>query len=99
MSFHPTTDPFARPGAFGDWRGNACGYQLGYPVRHLLRGFADGLENMADEGFQQLESARLVLRRFRAGDLAAFCGYRSNPDIARYQSWETYTPANAERFY
>jgi aminoglycoside 6'-N-acetyltransferase len=36
-----------------------------------------------------LSSRRLVLRPFRPGDVAAFAAYRSDPDVARFQSWET----------
>jgi RimJ/RimL family protein N-acetyltransferase len=32
---------------------------------------------------------RLVLRRFRAADAATLAAYRSDPAIARYQSWDT----------
>jgi RimJ/RimL family protein N-acetyltransferase len=35
---------------------------------------------------------RLVLRRFRAEDVDAFAAYRSDPDVARYQSWEAPVP-------
>jgi RimJ/RimL family protein N-acetyltransferase len=39
------------------------------------------------------------LRRFEARDLPAFAAYRSDPEIAAFQSWETpYTRADAERF-
>lgn len=31
------------------------------------------------------------------GDAAAICGYRSLPDVARYQSWESFGPDDAER--
>jgi RimJ/RimL family protein N-acetyltransferase len=42
---------------------------------------------------------RLCLRPFRADDLAAFVAYRSVPDVARYQSWDTtFSLADAERF-
>lgn len=30
---------------------------------------------------------RLILRRFQAGDAEAFAAYRSDPAVARYQSW------------
>ena len=35
---------------------------------------------------------RLVLRRFRAEDAEAFAAYRSDPDVARYQSWDAPIP-------
>jgi len=35
-----------------------------------------------------LESERLILRPFQEADIAPFAAYRSDPDIARYQSWE-----------
>jgi len=34
-----------------------------------------------------LETPRLVLRRFRAEDAAPLAAYRSDPSVARYQSW------------
>ena len=30
---------------------------------------------------------RLVLRRFRVSDAETLAAYRSDPDVARYQSW------------
>jgi RimJ/RimL family protein N-acetyltransferase len=54
---------------------------------------------MGDAAFVALTSERLVLRRFRPEDLDAFVAYRSDPGIARYQSWEApYPPAQARRF-
>jgi len=42
---------------------------------------------------------RLSLRPFQVGDLEAFVAYRSDPGIARYQSWDsTYSMADAELF-
>jgi RimJ/RimL family protein N-acetyltransferase len=34
-----------------------------------------------------IETPRLRLRPFRASDVAAFVDYRSDPEIARFQSW------------
>ncbi|GIG60000.1 N-acetyltransferase [Longispora fulva] len=43
-----------------------------------------------------LDTDRLVLRRFRPADAPALAAYRSDPAIARYQSWTTpLTPADA----
>lgn len=33
------------------------------------------------------ETSRLVIRRFRESDLSVFAEYRSDPEVARYQSW------------
>ena len=53
---------------------------------------------MADAGFTALTAPRLVLRRFRQEDLDAFVAYRSDPAIARYQSWEVpYGPGQARQ--
>jgi RimJ/RimL family protein N-acetyltransferase len=42
---------------------------------------------------------RLCLRPFRHADLEAFVAYRSAPEVARYQSWDTtFAMADAERF-
>lgn len=41
---------------------------------------------------------RLVIRRFRAADVPAFAAYRSDPSVARYQSWTAPVPlADARR--
>ena len=46
-----------------------------------------------------LTSSRLILRPFEASDAQPFARYRSDPEVARYQSWDTpYTLAQAERF-
>lgn len=48
--------------------------------------------------FVELRSARLVLRRFTDSDLETFQAYRNDPDISRYQSWETFSLEEALRF-
>src|SRR5262249_52427236 len=56
------------------------------------------MTHMPDEHFTALISDRLVLRRFTLADLTPFVAYRSDPDVARYQSWEaTYSRAEGER--
>ena len=53
----------------------------------------------ADHPFIELRTPRLVLRRFRPADAPAFQVYRSDPDVARYQSWDpTYSLDDAETF-
>lgn len=47
----------------------------------------------------EIATERLVLRPFQVDDVPAFAAYRSDPGVARYQSWDsTYSPADAERF-
>ena len=47
----------------------------------------------------EIVTARLLLRPFRGDDLPAFVAYRSDPEVARYQSWDaSYSIADAERF-
>jgi RimJ/RimL family protein N-acetyltransferase len=47
-----------------------------------------------------IETARLVLRRFRPEDRATFLAYRRHPDVARYQSWDTdYSDDAADSFF
>lgn len=53
---------------------------------------------MADALFERLTSTRLILRRFRAGDLDSFVAYRADPEVARYQSWEHFTAENGRQF-
>jgi RimJ/RimL family protein N-acetyltransferase len=45
--------------------------------------------------FAPVESRRLLLRRFDDRDLAAFLAYVNDPEVARYQSWESYTEQQA----
>jgi RimJ/RimL family protein N-acetyltransferase len=35
-----------------------------------------------------IRSERLLLRRFDAGDVTGLAGYRSDPEVARFQSWD-----------
>jgi RimJ/RimL family protein N-acetyltransferase len=44
-----------------------------------------------------LFSPRLLLRRLRSGDADSLCSYRSLPEVARYQSWESFAPEDAAR--
>jgi RimJ/RimL family protein N-acetyltransferase len=47
----------------------------------------------------EITTKRLLLRPFQVDDLEAFVAYRSDPEIARYQSWDpTYSMADADRF-
>jgi RimJ/RimL family protein N-acetyltransferase len=48
--------------------------------------------------FINLETPRLILRRFRDSDLASFIAYRNDREVARYQSWESISSAEARRF-
>jgi RimJ/RimL family protein N-acetyltransferase len=43
----------------------------------------------------ELRSPRLRLRRLRPGDAQALCAYRALPEVARFQSWESFTPEDA----
>jgi RimJ/RimL family protein N-acetyltransferase len=52
---------------------------------------------MADNAFTELRSPRLILRRLLPDDLAALCAYRSLPEVARYQGWESFGPDEAAR--
>jgi RimJ/RimL family protein N-acetyltransferase len=45
--------------------------------------------------FIPIETDRVRLRRLRSEDLATFLAYRNDPDVARYQSWETTSAAEA----
>jgi RimJ/RimL family protein N-acetyltransferase len=47
----------------------------------------------------EIVTRRLRLRPFAAADLPAFVDYRSHPEVARYQSWNTtYSIADAKSF-
>lgn len=52
-----------------------------------------------DTGFHALRTDRLILRRFSTDDIESFAAYRSDPDVARYQSWDPpFTQAQAQAF-
>jgi len=52
-----------------------------------------------DVAFRERRSDRLVIRRFRAEDAASLSAYRSDPAIARYQSWDIpFSHAQARSF-
>lgn len=54
---------------------------------------------MVDFTFEHLTSARLVLRRFRVGDIETFVRYRADPAIARFQSWQDFSAADGREFF
>ena len=46
----------------------------------------------------EIVTGRLALRLLRTEDVPAFAAYRSHPDVARYQSWDTtFSKADGER--
>lgn len=47
---------------------------------------------MADTKFTELKGERVTLRRFKLADVKPFVAYRSDPDVARYQSWDAPYP-------
>ncbi len=53
---------------------------------------------MPNQKFSELVSDRLTLRRFQVSDVPAFVTYRSDPQVASYQSWDSpYLAADGER--
>lgn len=50
---------------------------------------------MSETAFTHLETERLRLRRFDDSDLAPFLAYLNDPEVARYQTWESYTEQGA----
>lgn len=57
-----------------------------------------GLKN-AYASAMEIQTERLILRRFRPADLEAFVAYRSEAGVARFQSWdESYSRSDAETF-
>lgn len=45
--------------------------------------------------FEELQSERLLLRRFQDSDLKNFLAYSNDPEVARYQLWESFTEKEA----
>lgn len=48
--------------------------------------------------FSCFETERLVVRRFTDADLPMLLAYRNDPEIARYQSWESFSANEAQAF-
>ncbi len=48
--------------------------------------------------FENLETTRLIVRRFQDSDLEPFLAYRSDPEVERYQDWGEFTRDDARRF-
>jgi RimJ/RimL family protein N-acetyltransferase len=48
--------------------------------------------------FTQIQTARLLVRRFQDGDLPYFVEYRNDPEVARYQSWDSIPEPRAQAF-
>jgi len=71
---------------------NECSSCTLTPSRHKLR-------DKTRMDILPLTTERLLLRRFGRHDLAAFAGYRNQPEVARYQSWSSYSAADAEAFF
>lgn len=46
-----------------------------------------------------LTTERLVLRRFAQHDLPTFSDYRNKPEVARYQSWSSFSEEDAAAFF
>jgi RimJ/RimL family protein N-acetyltransferase len=53
---------------------------------------------MSEAAFTRIESERLRLRRFEDSDLAPFMAYRNDPEVARYQSWDSCDEQEARAF-
>jgi RimJ/RimL family protein N-acetyltransferase len=53
---------------------------------------------MSEAAFTRIESERLILRRFKDSDLAPFMAYRNDPEVARYQSWDSLDEREARTF-
>jgi RimJ/RimL family protein N-acetyltransferase len=45
-----------------------------------------------------IETDRLILRAFEDADLNPFLAYRNDPEVARYQSWDTISQPRAQAF-
>jgi RimJ/RimL family protein N-acetyltransferase len=52
---------------------------------------------MATVDLTEFRSKRLILRRFKEDDLAALCAYRSLPEVARFQSWDSFSEVDGAR--
>jgi RimJ/RimL family protein N-acetyltransferase len=49
--------------------------------------------------FRPIDCGAIQIRAFVEGDLPTFAAYRAEPEVARYQSWTTYTYEDARRLF
>ena len=56
------------------------------------------LPPMSSAAFTSIATERLLLRRFRGGDLEPFVAMRADPAVARYQGWSDFDRAAGEAF-
>nr|QEO74329.1 GCN5-related N-acetyltransferase [uncultured bacterium] len=49
--------------------------------------------------FSRLDSPRMILRRFAEADLETFLAYRNDPEVARYQAWESCVEEEARALF
>jgi phytanoyl-CoA hydroxylase len=71
---------------------------VGPPPRAEIQGDNDG-DGRDGHMLGEIALQRCRLREFRPSDLDVFVAYRANPDVARYQSWSSYSRADAIAFY
>jgi RimJ/RimL family protein N-acetyltransferase len=58
-----------------------------------------GSRSVFDPRAVEIQTDRVLLRRFRHADLDAFVAYRSDESVARFQSWnQSYSKADAEEY-
>jgi RimJ/RimL family protein N-acetyltransferase len=53
---------------------------------------------MSEVAFTLIESERLWIRRFKDSHLSPFMAYRNDPEVARYQSWDSCEQLEAKAF-
>ena len=53
---------------------------------------------MSEAAFTRIESGRLRIRRFKDSDLTPFMAYRNDPEVSRYQSWDSCNEQEARAF-
>jgi RimJ/RimL family protein N-acetyltransferase len=57
-----------------------------------------GIRAGNEPNFDRLESERIALRRFKDSDLEPFLASRNDPEMARYQAWESCSEREALAF-
>jgi RimJ/RimL family protein N-acetyltransferase len=53
---------------------------------------------MSEAISSHLESARIILRHFRDADLPSFLAYCNDPEVVKYQTWESMSTQEAHTF-
>jgi RimJ/RimL family protein N-acetyltransferase len=70
----------------------------GMMIRNYEKQPGKATSTPAEKDIVSIETARLILRRFKNADLPVIFAYRNDPEVAKYQSWTATGEAELQAF-